>query len=253
MDSDGALTISRLRSERPLGLPALLVDLGSFIATAREVGTDAALLLLTVRALTLRRTGAVPVRELRWVLGVNGRAIRRWLDALEHAGLAVWHDDRGMLRLDVASTETERTLFAPDDAPGVVHRVPTIWFVRTLPLVGRRAFLVYLYLRSRERAAGFTAPLTLGMVARACGLRSARQAAWALGRLRRAGLVAVADGHGRFLISDPPPLRRWERLLLTWRASGSRLASPLGCVALETAALVAALTLGTLLYLTLRR
>ncbi len=253
MPDDGALAISRLRPERPLGLPALAVDLGSFLATAREVGADALLLLLTARALAMRRHGRVPLDELRWVLGASRRTIRRWLDALERSGLAVWHDERGLLRVDVASTETERTLFAPEDAPGVVHRIPTFWFVRTLPLVGRRAFLVYLYLRSRERAAGLTAPLTLGMVARACGIRSPRQAAWALGRLRRAGLVTTAGGHGRFLLTDPPPLRRWERLLLLWRASGAFPATRLGCAVLEVGALLAAVVAGAIVYLTLRR
>ena len=118
-----SLALSRLRPEKPLGLPALSVDLGSFLATAREVGTDAGLLLLTVRALTMRRNGPVSLHELSWVLRAPRRSIRRWLNALEQSGLAVWHDEGGLLRLDVAATETERTLFSPDDAPGVVHRI----------------------------------------------------------------------------------------------------------------------------------
>ncbi len=253
MADDGSLAISRLRPEKPLGLPALSVDLGSFLATAREVGTDAALLLLTARALSLRRRGPVALAELRWVLRATRRTIRRWLDALERSGLAVWHDDGGMLRLDVASTETEHTLFSPDDAPGVVHRLPTYWFVRTLPLVGRRAFLVYLYLRSRERAAGLTAPVTLGMVARSCALRSARVAGRALRRLRRAGLVTVAGGHGRFMLTDPPPLTRLERMVLSWKASGVFPVTVLGCLAAETATALLVLALVLLIYLALAR
>jgi len=253
MADESSLAVTRLRAEKPLGLPAVSVDLGSFLATAREVGTDAGLLLLTVRALTMRHNGPIPLRELRWVLGATRRTVRRWLDALERSGLAVWHDDGGLLRVDVASTETERTLFSPDDAPGVVHRIPTFWFVRTLPLVGRRAFMAYLYLRSRERAAGLTAPMTLGMVARACALRSAGSAARALGRLRRAGLVTVASGHGRFMLTDPPPLSRWERLALSWRVAGVVPVTPLGCLAAQTVVALLALALLALAYLALAR
>ena len=253
MRDETSLALSRLRPEKPLGLPAVSVDLGSFLATAREVGTDAGLLLLTARALTMRRSGPVAVTELCWVLRATRRSIRRWLNALERSGLAVWHDEGGLLRLDVASMETERTLFSPDDAPGVVHRIPTFWFVRTLPLVGRRAFLVYLYLRSRERAAGLTAPLTLGMVARACALPAPRHAARALRRLRWAGLVAPAGGHGRLMLTDPPPLKRWERLVLSWMASGVLPVTTLGCLAMESAALLLALTIVMLTYLTLAR
>lgn len=253
MADEGSLAISRLRAEKPLGLPAVSVDLGSFLATAREVGTDAGLLLLTVRALTMRHNGPVPLRELRWVLGASRHTIRKWLNALERSGLAVWHDEGGQLRLDVASTETERTLFSPDDAPGVMHRVPTFWFVRTLPLVGRRAFMVYLYLRSRERAAGLTAPLTLGMVVRACALRRAASAAQALRRLRRAGLVTLAGGHGRFMLTDPPPLRRWERLVLAWLASGALPVTALGRLAFKTVVALLSLALLGVAYLALPR
>ncbi|HNX49868.1 MAG TPA: hypothetical protein PKL08_06880, partial [Thermoanaerobaculaceae bacterium] len=236
MDESQLLTLVRSRGEKPLSLSALSVDLGSFLATAREIGTNAGLLLLTVRALALRRNAPIALRELCWVLGARRREIRRWLDALERSGLAVWHDDGGLLRLDVASTETERTLFSPDDAPGVVHRVPTFWFVRTLPLVGRRAFLVYLYLRSRERAAGLTSPVSLGMVARVCALRSNGRAKRAIARLRRARLVSTDGGRNRFLLTDPPPLTRLERLWLSLLASGVLPATRLGRLALGSVA-----------------
>lgn len=249
MDEDQSLAIVRLRGEKPLGLSALSVDLGSFLATAREVGTDAGLLLLTVRALTVRRNAPIALKELCWVLGARRHAIRRWLDRLERSGLAVWHDDGGLLRLDVASTETERTLFCPDDAPGVVHRVPTFWFVRTLPLVGRRAFLVYLYLRSRERAAGLTSPVSLGMVARACALPTSGSAARAISRLRRARLLGSDGGRHRFLLTDPPPLTRVERLWLSLLASGVLPVTTLGRYALGSA--IAAVVAGIVALLSL--
>ena len=214
--------------EGRLGLTALRVDLGAFLATARTVGVDAGLLLLTVRARALRAGGSVPLRDLGWTLGASERQLRRWLAALETSGLCVWHRSGSSVSLEVASTETERTLFGPDDAPGVIHLVPTHWFVRTLPLLGRRAFLAYLYLRSRERAAGLTEPLTVGAVARACDLPSARQTERALRRLTRAGLIGPAGSRGRFVLADPPPLSRWQRTYLSWLASGALPPTPAG-------------------------
>lgn len=211
----------RPRREPDLGLRTVTVDLGSLLATGREIGMDAMLLLLTVRALALRRDGDVPLRELAWTLGAPRRAVLSWLQALERAGLAVWTGGDDTVTLEVASSETERTLFGPDDAPGVLHRLPTHWFVRTLPLLGRRAFTVYLYLRSRERAAGLTEPLTVGSIARACGLRGAFRTNLALRRLTRAGLVASGGSLGRFVLADPRPLTRWQRRYLAWLASGA--------------------------------
>jgi len=214
------IRIARPAQEGPLGPAALAVDLGGFFATAREVGFDPALLLLTLRALMLRAPLGVPVRDLQWTLGAERREVFRWLGFLEDAGLATWQARGNAVTVEVDATEAERTLFGPDDEPGVIHRVPTRWFLRTLPLVGRKAFLVYLYLRSRERASGLTAPLTLGTVARASG-QSPRAAARALRRLRRAGLCADGGGHGRFVLTDPPPLSARERAYLRWLEAGA--------------------------------
>jgi len=225
--------------EARLGLPALKVDLGTFLATARTVGADAGLTLLTVRALSLRSKGAVPLRELGWTLGGSEGEVRHWLRVLEIRGLCVVHETRsGSIRLEVASTETERTLFGPDDAPGVVHLVPTHWFVRTLPLLGRRAFLAYLYLRSRERAAGLTEQLTVGGVARACGFSGARQTGRALRRLTRARLIARAGTRGRFVLADPPPLTGRQRKYLAWLASGALPPTRRGRIALAVGLVV---------------
>jgi len=214
------IRIARPVSEGPLGASALAVDLGGFFATAREVGFDPALLFLTLRALMLRHPLGVPVRDLQWTLGAERREVFRWLEFLEDAGLATWQARGNSVIVEVDATESERTLFGPEDEPGVVHRVPTRWFVRTLPLVGRKAFLAYLYLRSRERASGLTAPLTIGTVARASG-QSARAATRALRRLRRAGLCADGGGHGRFVLTDPPPLSRLQRSYLRWLETGA--------------------------------
>jgi hypothetical protein len=214
------IRIARASTEAPIGLSTLTVDLGTFLATAREIGFDPGLLLLTMRALALRSGGAVPLQEVGWVLGAQTPEILRWLVALEGSGLCVWQAHGATVSLEIASTETERTLFGPDDAPGVLHRIPTHWFVRMLPLVGRRAFLTYLYLRSRERLAGLTAPLTIGMIARSSG-QSPREAERSLRVLQRRGLSASAGGHGRFILTDPPPLSAVERTYLRWLASGA--------------------------------
>lgn len=219
-DLPSYIRIARPVAEGPLGPSALAVDLGGFFATAREVGFDPALLLLTLRALMLRHPFGVPVHDLQWTLGAERREIFRWLGFLEDAGLATWQARANTVAVEVDATEAERTLFGPEDEPGVIHRVPARWFVRTLPLVGRRAFLAYLYLRSREHASGLTAPLTVGMVARASG-QSARSAAKSLRRLRRAGLSADGGGHGRFVLTDPPPLSRLQRSYLRWLETGA--------------------------------
>lgn len=199
----------------------MLVDLGALLATGREVGTDAVLLLLTVHALSLRRDGDVPLRELQWTLGATRRELLSWLQKVEHSGLGVWTGGAEHVVLEVASSETERTLFGPDDEPGVLHRIPTHWFVRTLPLLGRRAFTVYLYLRSRERAGGLTAPLTVGSIQRACALRGLLQTRLALRRLTRAGLIASGGSLGRFVLDDPTPLTKAQRRWLARLSSGA--------------------------------
>lgn len=219
-DGPTHLRISPPVAEPPIGVSTLTVDLGAFLATAREVGFDACLLLLTMRALSLRSGGFVALKEVSWVLGARVGEILKWLAALEGAGLCVWHAQGATVSLEIASTETERTLFGPDDAPGVLHRLPSHWFVRILPLAGRKAFLTYLYLRSRERLSGLTAPLTVGMIARSTG-QSAREAERSLRRLRRRSLSASAGGHGKFILTDPPPLSPFERTYLKWLASGA--------------------------------
>lgn len=221
VDAPRTLRLLAPRAERPVGVNALRVDLGAFIATTRDVGPDAALLLLTVRALSLRDDVAVRLTDLSWMLGATTGEIFRWLEALERSGLAVWHARGNAITVEIARPEIERTLFAPDDHPGVTHVLPTHWFIRTLPLVGRRALLVYLFLRSHERASGLTAPLTLGSIARACGIRSGLALHLSLSRLRRHGLVVPTGRHGRFILADPQPLTRFQRRYLALLASGT--------------------------------
>lgn len=188
----------------------------------REVGPDPALLLLTLRALLLRQQGSVRLRDLSWVLGVREGSVSGWIGSLSHAGAVVWHEEpgSGLLTMEVSDAIPGlRPVFGPEDAPPfLTHAVPTHWFVQVLPLVGRRAFLVFLYLRSRERADGLTAPLLVSSIVRSCRLRGLWHARLLLARLRRRGLVARA-GRG-FAVGDPRPPTSWERRLLRLRAEG---------------------------------
>ncbi len=237
------------QAERPAGVNALRVDLGAFIAAAREVGPDPALLLLTVRALSLRGDVGVQLSDLSWILGVTTGQIFGWLGQLEASGLAVWHARGGVVTIEIASPETERTLFAPEDNPGVVHTLPTHWFIRTLPLLRRRtAFLVYLFLRSHERASGLTGPLTLGSIARACGIKNGISLYLSLARLRRFGLVLPTGKHGRFVLADPPPLTRFQRRYLELLASGALPVTGAGRILLALVLVTPAALLAWLLY-----
>ena len=245
------IRIAPAATEAPIGLSTLTVDLGAFLATAREIGFDPGLLLLTTRALGVRSGGSMALKDLRWVLGAEIGEILRWLTALEGSGLCVWQANGTTVTLEIASTETERTLFGPDDAPGVLHRLPTHWFVRMLPLVGRRAFLTYLYLRSRERLSGLTAPLTIGMIARSSG-QSPREAERSLRRLQRRGLSASAGGHGRFVLTDPPPLSAFERTYLRWLSAGAIPPTRGGRIRLLVWCVVPVAALALFLYAALR-
>jgi len=228
-------------SEPPLGLSVLGVDLGAFFLAVREIGPDAALVLLTARALALRNRTASSFRSLGWILGMSPAKVLRSLRRLSDAGAIVWHDeaDRGVLAVEVASElPGDRPLFGPDDVPPFsTHALPTHWFVQALPLVGRRAFLAYLYLRSRERRDGLTHPLLLAALVRACRLRWNWQGRLLLARLRRRGLVSPIGG-SRFAVFDPRPPSGRERRYLRLLELG--LLPPTGAGRLALAAAVVA-------------
>lgn len=215
-----SVRLLRQKAEPPAGGIVLRVDLGACFATAREVGPDPVLLLLTVRALALRDDTAVRISDLCWILSTTPGQIARWLEALEAANLVAWQARGGSLVVEIIRTETERPLFSPEDHPGVVHLVPTVWFLR-LPIVGRRGFLIYLFLRSHERAASITEPVTLRAIAQAAGIRTGLGLRLVLARLARARIVTPTGKHGRFVVTDPPPPTRWQRRYLNLLASGA--------------------------------
>lgn len=203
--------------EPSLGLSLLGIDLGAFFMAVRDIGADPALVLLTSRALALRRGGAVEFRDLGWVLGMGRRSVLRALRRLSDAGAIVWHEEagRGVVAVElVGELPGERPIFGPDDAPPFsTHALPTHWFVQALPLLGRRAFLAYLYLRSREQRDGLTPPLLVSAVVRGCRLRWVWQARLVLWQLGRRSLVAPIGG-SRFAVLDPHPPSGAERRLL---------------------------------------
>lgn len=204
-------------------MSVLGVDLGAFFVTVREVGRDPALVLLAARALTLRGQAAVTFQALGWVLGLSRRAVVRCLRRLSDAGAIVWHEEagRGVIAVEVVDELPGlRPLFGPDDTPPFSsHALPTHWFVQAVPTYGRRTFVAYLYLRSRERRDGLTPPVLLAGIARACRLRSVAEARLLLWRLRRRGVVVPIGGH-RYAVLDPRPPTADERRMLRLRELG---------------------------------
>ena len=211
------LKLVRSAREAPLGLSLLGIDLGAFFWSVRDIGADPALVLLTSRALALRRGGTVSFHDLGWVLGLRRGGVLRALRRLSDTGAIVWHDEagQGVIAIEVVpELPGERALFGPDDVPPFsTHALPTHWFVQAVPLMGRRAFLAYLYLRSRERRDGLTPPILVSALVRACHLRWVWQARVLLWRLRRRALVAPVGGW-QFAVLDPRPPSAVERQFL---------------------------------------
>ena len=222
-------------------MSVLGIDLGAFFLTVRDIGADPALVLLTARALAIRGSGAVTFRDLGWVLGLGRRRVVGSLRRLSGAGAIVWHEEagRGVIAVEIVpDLPGERPLFGPEDTPPFsTHALPSHWFVQSLPIVGRRAFLAYLYLRSRERRDGLTPPLLLSAVVRACRFRWVWQARVALLQLRRRRLIALGAGH-RFAVMDPRPPSGGQRRLLRLLELGLLPPTSNGRRALASAALI---------------
>ena len=246
------LTLVLPTREPPLGLSLLGVDLGAFFVSAREIGPDPALALLAARALTLRRRGAVSFHDLGWVLGMRQRGVLHALRRLSDAGAIVWHEEagRGVVAVEVVGEiPGARPLFGPEDTPPFsTHALPTHWFVQVLPLVGRRAFLAYLYLRSRERRDGLTPPLLVSALVRACRLRWQWQGHRVLRLLQRHRLVIPVGGQ-RYAVLDPRPPTSLQRRFLRLLEVGALPPTRAERAALLAAAIVLPLLLASTLAL----
>ena len=252
MHSTDRLHVVHPATEPSLGLSLLGIALGAFFLAVREIGPDPALVLLVARALALRNRSAVSFRTLGWVLGMRRAAVLRSLRKLSDAGAIVWHDeaDRGVIAVEViGELPGERPLFGPDDVPPFsTHAIPTHWFVQVLPLGGRRAFLAYLYLRSRERRDGLTPPLLVTALVRACRLRWQWQGRLVLARLRRRGLVSPIGG-SRYAVLDPRPPSGRDRRFLRLLELGLLPPTAMGRLALVTAFVVPLALVVTALFL----
>jgi hypothetical protein len=213
--------------EGPITLP---VDLAAFFRSVAALGPDAALLLLTIRALRLRAAyGDARVSDLGWILGVPRRWVARQLQHLADAGQLVFEaTGNETIRVELTPPPDERLLFDDrDPAPGVRHEILTHWFTQLLPRLGRRGFLAYLYIRSHETQA-VLGWFTLANLRAACGTRSVLGARMQLARLRRFGLVRHGDRG--LVVVDPLPLRPLGRLYLRLLSAGAIPPTPTGRV-----------------------
>lgn len=212
------------RAPMPEGLSVVTVDLAAFFALVERFGRDEALLLLTVKALR-QRTGLLALRmnDLAWMLRSTNRRVARWLDRLVHHRAVVYHledlwgIDTVMVEVIVPPFETAPVAF--DEHGSKQHELPTHWFVQVLPRLGRTTFVVYLYLLAREangdeEEAGFR---IADVVARA-KLWNHLHARFHLRRLKKAALIVPHTRGEGFVLADPSPPTRVERLLLRYRA-----------------------------------
>ncbi len=206
------------RSAAPDGLVVLPTDLRAFFHTARIIGPDTALFFLTLRALRQRSPLGVRLDDLAWTLEASRRWVRRRLVRLSNIGLIVFHDTgQDLIVAEFTGEMPDPGVFTPEATDvRVRHDIPTHWFLQALPQLGRRAFLAYLYLRSREGAdAG---GVLIASLVRNAGLWGTLQARFILFRLRRAGLIRWR-GRG-YTVFDPPPLSAIARMLLRLREMG---------------------------------
>lgn len=205
------------RSEPTEGLSTVTVDLNAFFDVVERIGRNEALLLLLVRALR-QRTGflALRVHDLAWMLRVPNRRVIRWLDRLTTERLVVYHVE-DLWGVDTVSVEIAEQIARPTAFIGRTrHKLPSHWFVQTLPLIGRTAFTVYLFFHWRESdEAGFHVD---HLVATA-RLRGRWHARFHIARLRRAQMLQPdVEDPAVLLLTDPPPPGRLQRLRLRFHA-----------------------------------
>ncbi|HYC59892.1 MAG TPA: hypothetical protein VEK79_10045 [Thermoanaerobaculia bacterium] len=209
-----SVRILRAHGTPPDGMTVLHVDLAEFFRMVARVGRDAALLLLTIRALRQRSGGGIRMHDLAWITSVSPRRIRSWLDQLVAAGSLVYDQTNGTVEVELP--EVAPPTWTDIHPPGLPLRseLPTHWFIHVLPRLGRRAFVAYLYLLRRD---GMSAPATLEIaaLAREAALVTPLHARWHLRQLRRFGLTRFDPVTESLLVLDPPPLtpasRRWLR------------------------------------------
>lgn len=233
------------------GVQTLPTDLHRFFVIVRRVGRDSGLLLLTIRALRHRSAGKHPMLgTLAWTLRARRTQILRWLDDLAREGLLVYDDTEAEnpLILEIAELGPLRSAFDPAATmPTIHHELPTHHFVHVLPRVGRRTFVVYLYLLAQERSLTDAPEPTVEGLVEAAALRNVREGVRELKRLARLKLLAPHPS-GVLILRDPPPITRMQRWWLKLRARGLSPHVRSLLWLLPTATVL----LGSLLYLLLR-
>jgi hypothetical protein len=198
------------RAEPPEGLVVVRLDLAAFFDLAERIGQDEALVLLVIKAL---RTRYGPFRlrmyDLAWRMRTGNRRVNHWLDRLARHGLIVYtiQDlfEKDTVEVEIVGAPTG-TLFQHH----ALHVLPTHWVEHALPLLGRRSFLVLLFLVSAEDRAAFH----MDHLVRAVGLRGRWHATWHLRRLRRHGVLQQGRDGGGLIVTDPPQPSRLQQLRL---------------------------------------
>jgi hypothetical protein len=201
------------RAEPPEGIVVVRVDLHALFALAKKVGPDEALLLLVIKAL---RTRYGPFRlrmyDLAWRMRVGNRRVNRWLDQLVRHGLIVY-TLQDLFEKDTVEVEIVGAKGTSLFDYHTRHDLPTHWIEHALPLLGRRTFLVLLFLLSTEDVAAFY----LDRLVDAARLRGRWHAALHLRRLRRYGILKAGDDENTVHLADPPPPSRVQQLVLRFR------------------------------------
>lgn len=204
------------RPEPPEGISTVRADLSAFFVVVERVGRNEALLLLLTKALR-QRTGllALRVNDLAWMLRVSNRRVILWLDRLVRSGHVVYHVE-DLWGIDTVLVEIVAGGIEPHHYERSVHQeLPTHWFVQVLPLVGRTTFTVYLYLLWCEPYRPITHIEHLAETVKLLGRGHAR---WHLRKLERRSLLTRNTEQGAFVVLDPKPPTRAERLRLRFLA-----------------------------------
>jgi hypothetical protein len=224
LKDDTRLRFLAPRAPMPEGMSVVPVDLAAFFVLVDRLGRNEALLLLTVKALR-QRTGLLALRtnDLAWMLRSTNRRVMRWLDRLVRHRTIVYHledlwgVDTVMVEVIVPPFETA-PVSAGDYRGAKHHELPTHWFVQVLPRLGRTTFVVYLCLLAQETMPeGETGVRLADLVGRA-KLASGLHARFHLWRLRRHALLQPHPQGRGFVLADPSPPTRFERLVLRYRA-----------------------------------
>lgn len=201
--------------EPPEGLLVMKVDIARFFQLIAEIGRKEALLLLVIRAFRIRENMLdVNVQDVAVAMRMSNRGIIRLLDRLERQRLIVYT----VKPLPLVKTRIDRAKVEFVGRPAselfnfhVKQEIPTHLIETFLPLKGIVAFLVFLYLVWCEIERPY---LDVDHLVSTVQLRGRLHAVWHLRHLRRIGLLVRDPEGGGFIVCDPAPPTKLERLRL---------------------------------------